>query len=184
MKTRGTLRRKALRWAVYTVTVVLLITTLVSIWFEFSASVIRVQKSDMTTYSSLDLDVTRGRFILRYTPRGGWELFTPIPEPGWDAGWSASRTRHYKYPPGSPFAPKDRWWHAPSIDRGYGIPTGPINELNIPLIYPTTILALLSAWMIHQNQKRHRPDHCPKCNYNLAGVESPICPECGRGDTP
>lgn len=39
--------------------------------------------------------------------------------------------------------------------------------------------ALAAAWFFHR-KARVRPGHCPKCEYNLTGNTTGVCPECGK----
>ena len=44
----------------------------------------------------------------------------------------------------------------------------------VALIAPTLIL-----WVV-DHRRRPLPGHCRKCNYNLTGNTSGVCPECGN----
>lgn len=45
----------------------------------------------------------------------------------------------------------------------------------------TLTVAMLGVWIVWKNLRRPRLDapHCPRCRYNLTGVKSTSCPECG-----
>lgn len=43
------------------------------------------------------------------------------------------------------------------------------------------------GWIIHHTSlylkaPKHPPGHCQRCGYNLAGLDSRACPECGAVD--
>ncbi len=42
----------------------------------------------------------------------------------------------------------------------------------------------LLLWAIRARLKLPKPGYCIRCGYNLAGVSSPACPECGRAINP
>jgi hypothetical protein len=50
----------------------------------------------------------------------------------------------------------------------------------IPLWLPLLPAVFTTAILFYcDHHRRFRPGHCPKCNYNLTGNESGVCPECG-----
>lgn len=61
-------------------------------------------------------------------------------------------------------------------------PRGGLSIL-IPLWLPLLLTAIPTAslWWV---DRRHPRGHCQKCNYNLAGLTTAICPECGQGLEP
>ena len=61
--------------------------------------------------------------------------------------------------------------------------TPPVLAIFIPLWMPATLAA---GVLIALRLTRSIPaaGHCPTCNYNLAGLPTPVCPECGRADSP
>jgi hypothetical protein len=76
----------------------------------------------------------------------------------------------------SPNAGKWRWW--PDYFRsatawGAAVPLWPLFLLSI----------LCSAWLWRLDRKP-KPGHCPRCGYDLAGIPSGACPECGSASTP
>lgn len=58
----------------------------------------------------------------------------------------------------------------------------------LPLWIPFILIAVPTALLWRLDRRRTFPGHCRKCNYNLAGNTSGVCPECGspigapRGD--
>lgn len=48
----------------------------------------------------------------------------------------------------------------------------------IPLWIPTTV-SLVASWVFRRNARVPSPGHCKKCDYDLNGNESAVCPECG-----
>jgi hypothetical protein len=44
-----------------------------------------------------------------------------------------------------------------------------------------TVAVAAAAYRRLRRTQRHQPGHCPQCNYNLTGVRSATCPECGAG---
>lgn len=51
----------------------------------------------------------------------------------------------------------------------------------IPLGVPTMATGLLAAAFFFLARLRVPPGHCRGCGYNLTGIESGRCPECGTG---
>jgi len=47
----------------------------------------------------------------------------------------------------------------------------------IPLWIPTALAVIVFVYFYRK--ARHKPGHCRKCEYNLTGNESGVCPECG-----
>lgn len=43
------------------------------------------------------------------------------------------------------------------------------------------IISWLPVWAFTDRVVVVAPGHCVECNYNLRGLESEVCPECGRG---
>lgn len=50
----------------------------------------------------------------------------------------------------------------------------------LPLWMPLLLFGSVSAFFYHRLQRRRRAGHCLKCDYNLTGNTSGICPECGE----
>ena len=68
----------------------------------------------------------------------------------------------------------------PSIHRP-GISLGTYIFIPFWLLVPAPPLTLI---LYHRWRKRRLPGHCRACGYNLAGLTTPICPECGHATTP
>jgi hypothetical protein len=71
------------------------------------------------------------------------------------------------------------WLWRPSLVRyaargGYSGQFG----LCIPLWIPFLVLAAPTAWLWYRD-RRHPPGCCVRCVYDLSGIDSGICPECG-----
>jgi hypothetical protein len=83
-----------------------------------------------------------------------------VPTPG----WIARRTN-----------PELRWIpHAGSVPMG----TSQTSYVNFPLWMPI-LLSAFGAFFFHRLGKPKRIGHCVKCQYDLTGNSSGICPECG-----
>ena len=59
-----------------------------------------------------------------------------------------------------------------------------LRKATVPCWFPWTLTAILPAlWLWRWNRHRRATDdgmpHCAKCDYNLTGNVSGICPECG-----
>lgn len=54
----------------------------------------------------------------------------------------------------------------------------------VPLGVPTLAAGFLAAVLIFFARVRVPPGHCRACGYNLTGVESGRCPECGAKANP
>lgn len=80
----------------------------------------------------------------------------------------------------------------PTIVNGRQIMVGPVqhNDATITINLPWFILLTLVSlpWLLHlpfaarrwYRRLQPKPGHCPKCNYDLAGLaSSAMCPECG-----
>ena len=62
------------------------------------------------------------------------------------------------------------WYMPPVFQPGY---------IKLPLVYPAALLLLGSVWLFRSNRATHPTGHCADCGYNLAGLGSGTCPECG-----
>ncbi len=62
------------------------------------------------------------------------------------------------------------WWYRHSSPFGWYIV--------VPLWMPSLLLGLLAAWLWCK-RKSAGPNQCESCGYDLTGVPSPVCPECG-----
>jgi hypothetical protein len=66
------------------------------------------------------------------------------------------------------------WWF-----ESMSGPGGQVGTVGIPLWMPLAAMIAAGAWLAFQH--RRRSGHCPKCDYDLAGLEPGApCPECGR----
>ncbi|MCH8270015.1 MAG: hypothetical protein IH985_02230 [Planctomycetes bacterium] len=79
---------------------------------------------------------------------------------------------------------------APSMDLGFrwNVHPGRTNfgglimasrEISIPLWFPLLLLAAPTAWLWYTD-RRAKPWQCPKCRYDLRGLDGGVCPECGK----
>ena len=84
-----------------------------------------------------------------------------------------------------------KWWDVSSREIGLTMPTYWIDEfpsespgrecmVSIPMWLLFSIAAALAAWMFWRDRKRFGPGHCQRCDYDLTGNVSGICPECGK----
>ena len=73
------------------------------------------------------------------------------------------------------------WWRVV-----YAKSPGLVTFVQVPLIYPSLILAGWSFWLIRgrrqlrRRQLRRRVGCCAECGYSLDGLASDVCPECGE----
>jgi len=182
MKTRSTRRRKALRWTVYGVTTILFITVLVSLGKPFAIYFTYTGHKETRGPWTYGFEIVNARAMYTYSYP---EWMNPtnrastIPS-RWDVDW---RLSHRKITQASQY-----WWARPFKRRQrvspYSGPQSNHTRIDIPLVYPATFFLGWSVWIYFANRHKHRPGHCPKCNYNLAGIETSICPECGHGESP
>ena len=61
------------------------------------------------------------------------------------------------------------WW--PSATSSY-------HSVKIPLWFLLLLIAAPTAWLWHTD-RRAKPWQCPKCRYDLRGLDGGVCPECG-----
>lgn len=80
---------------------------------------------------------------------------------------------------------RNPWWAPPSYQY-FPTPAPPGMSpgiaawyIELPLIYPTLLLVLISLLIIRRRRKTFGPGQCPRCGYDLEGIESQLCPECG-----
>jgi hypothetical protein len=52
------------------------------------------------------------------------------------------------------------------------------HKIEIPLWIPTALAAIVFVHF-HRKVRAHKPGHCRKCEYDLTGNESGVCPDCG-----
>ena len=103
----------------------------------------------------LGFAVYDGRAI-KLPPRTGFQLLDP----------SAYLER--------PKVPRFAWWSEQLSQSGPGY-----WFISIPLWLPLVALLLLTLWLWHRGRRRPRPGHCRRCDYDLTGNVSGVCPECG-----
>ena len=87
----------------------------------------------------------------------------PLPRQGWSANWDVART----------------WIWVPHFRRA-GSPLGSpkFTIIAFPLWIPSVIGAAATGYF-HREARPKLPGHCPKCDYDLTGNVSGVCPECG-----
>ena len=170
---------RVMRWGVYACTLVVLVVTALSFFFVFGAAFSKVRQEQILLYTEVSVEFEKGRVDVELIPGGGYEMFNPLPEPGWYLNRWGYKTKYYKYPKGSIFAPKYQWWSLPGYTHGHGIPTGPTKEVSIPFVYLSVILSGLSMWVWIRVHKRNRLGRCVHCGYSLADLPTITCPECG-----
>ena len=76
--------------------------------------------------------------------------------------------------------PGDDSWAAFADYLGFGLPAYH-SELGGPEV-PVWVLAAaagLATGILWWRDRRREPGHCQKCDYDLTGNESGVCPECG-----
>lgn len=49
----------------------------------------------------------------------------------------------------------------------------------VPLWFPLLLIATSTAYLWHTD-RRAKPWQCPKCRYDLRGLDGGVCPECGE----
>lgn len=176
MKTRGTRRRKALRWSVYAGTAILLAAIPVSIWVEPTVVINGPTNRIGGPHRELEMNLSRARFMIMYHGSASWSTsFTASPVSGSSIEYYRQRNL---FPP-----MQSRWWERPMFSQSGGT-NGPGTRIELPLVYPAILMLIWSVLLFRANRRKHRPDHCPSCNYNLTGLVHPTCPECGNERTP
>ena len=65
------------------------------------------------------------------------------------------------------------WWFVVEGDPGN------IFWLIVPLWVPLSLIATPTAYLWHTD-RRAKPWQCPKCRYDLRGLDGGVCPECGH----
>ena len=61
-----------------------------------------------------------------------------------------------------------------------GSPTFTWSYATVPLWLPLLLIAAPTAWLWYTD-RRPKPWQCPKCRYDLRGLDGAVCPECGHG---
>lgn len=70
------------------------------------------------------------------------------------------------------------FWPFPVVDRFHVTPTSGVTQVMVPLWIPLVLAAAPTAWLF-LIARHGGAAHCPACGYDLAGVPTPTCPECG-----
>ncbi len=52
-------------------------------------------------------------------------------------------------------------------------------HLFVPLWIPLVLIAPPTSWLWYADS-RPEPWQCPRCRYDLRGLEGEVCPECGK----
>ena len=121
--------------------------------------------SDQARYLSWDADQSWSLTVFR----AGWPLRSVVSYSGW---------RHSKTTASSQFLPE-----TPSLPvncLGYSADL-PLRPRSWPFLLNTLLYAAIVALPLFFPLRRHirrRRGHCPRCNYDLEGINGP-CPECG-----
>ena len=55
-----------------------------------------------------------------------------------------------------------------------------VRHFLFPLWMPLLLFAVPTVWLWHTD-RRAKPWQCPKCRYDLRGLDGGVCPECGTG---
>ena len=157
MKTKGTRRRKALRCFVYSCTILTLLMIPVSIWFNpFVYITTQTDPNGNSKFVSLDpCDAVFS--VSYYSQRMKFTNDVPLT--------IYIMSKNESLP--------SKWYALPSFQPG---------RIELPLVYPSVLMIACSALLFRANRRKHPAGHCPSCNYNLTGLVSPTCPECGHGD--
>ena len=61
----------------------------------------------------------------------------------------------------------------------FGSVPGTWEQVSVPLWIPLLLLAIPTAYLWHTD-RRAKPWQCPKCRYDLRGLDGGVCPECGH----
>ena len=63
-------------------------------------------------------------------------------------------------------------WKSPNVKQGLGL-------VFVPLWLPLLLIAAPTAYLWRAD-RRAKPWQCPKCRYDLRGLDGGVCPECGN----
>ena len=76
--------------------------------------------------------------------------------------------------------PKTVW--LPTYDSYYGQGSYVQQRVKIPLWMLLLLIAAPTAYLWYTD-RRAKPWQCPKCRYDLRGLDGGVCPECGHETT-
>jgi hypothetical protein len=155
MRTKGTRRRRALRWSVYAVTLLAIAAIVVS-FKNPPTMTAQSRTAPSIPRHSLALSLTNGVLMGVY--------WNDQPTNATEAAGTLVIKTHRGYFP--------RAWYAPPLIRG--------GHAELPLVYPAVLLLVISLRLLNTNRRKIPPGHCQSCRYNLAGLETATCPECGK----
>jgi hypothetical protein len=101
--------------------------------------------------------------------------------------FAALNKRPFGFPPGTRFwlldpsaypasgsEPRFVWWPGSLLRASPGY-----WHIYIPLWLPLVALLPPTLWLWHRDRRRPRPGYCRRCDYDLTGNVSGVCPECG-----
>ena len=158
MKLRRLITRRRVKWAGMVLSVLVLITYIGSIWL--SADVFRFTNSSFTS-----VGIRSGRLAVmrRYCSDG--------PIFGGTSIHSIFKRRQ----------PRFYLWCDWAIRENTNLSTGwviHVTAIWIPLWLPLLLIATPTAYFWYTD-RRAKPWQCPKCRYDLRGLDGGVCPECG-----
>lgn len=161
---------RVMRWGVYGSTLGLCVLTLIGSFTEFGSSVYFVRDGQSSGYPQIDLGIGRSRIVLDYSPSHDIGCFGDIPTPGLHAAWN-------QY---GPFPPvRDSRFVPVNFSKGGGS-AGPYTRIGVSLIYPAAVLMVISLWLRFMSKRWHGGTQaCLHCGYDLKGLTTSTCPECG-----
>ena len=58
------------------------------------------------------------------------------------------------------------------------------DEVGVPFWLPLLLTAIPTTWLWHRDRRRIRPGCCLRCGYDLTGNTSGVCSECGLAKPP
>jgi hypothetical protein len=156
--------RRAGKWAGAGLLLLMVAAWAISGWFELWAFKLHFIPADFTGVVPIrGVRLSRGEFTAFYH-RSPPKSATP------DTGWRWGRLPE-RFPP--------RWaWSRPALQvPGHG-PGPSVMDARLPVWTLAAIAAIPTAMLWWRD--RRRPDgRCPDCGYNLVGIATGVCPECG-----